>query len=699
MSKKEEPANAPRVARGAGWAVLAAMLGLLAPTMQATPPPPALGVTAITVASAAGSYSVILTATGAWLADANASFLHLASGSMAGTGSALVVFSVDEYTGTGTRTGTLTIDGLTLTVTQAAANYAQAYAGITLASGLNSPGPLTVDGSGNVYFGNYASSIDMGGFNYPTGPMLEEWSPSTQQVTTVLGDNSSLNTSSHLTGTDLWSGCVADVLAPGTYSGVIGTTWILWLGALVADSSGNVYWPASADTYGICKYSPGSGPMPVGELEQWVSPVGGDTSPETGLAMDAHGNLYAADAADQLIWKWNPAAQQLTTIANVPPNQPGALAVDGLGNLYFTDWQEVCEWNAATQQVTVLMPASGHNFVGLAANGSGDVYVLDDENNGIYKWSAAAQQATLLFSYWEGMDVSFMLQSPNGIALDADGNIYVSDNGDNAIREFIPTFEGLAVTSLQEGHAAGSDSVAVSFLPASSTLPWSANTTTSWLHLPLPGWCGSYCPTYSSASGTGAGTLQFTFDANTGAVRTGVITLDSGLTLTVTQASPSLEGQTIIFAALANQPYGTAPFTVSATASSGLAVSFSAPSGSVCTVSGAAVTLAAVGLCVIQATQAGNAIYAAALPVSQSFQVTAVVKTPSPVSCDLNGDGVVNVQDVQNVINQAMGLPGGAAIGTGDFSGGGAIGVVDVQIVINSALGDTGSTYWSQNEG
>ena len=82
------------------------------------------------------------------------------------------------------------------------------------------------------------------------------------------------------------------------------------------------------------------------------------------------------------------------------------------------------------------------------------------------------------------------------------------------------------------------------------------------------------------------------------------------------------KSQTITFGALSNQAFGTAPFTVSATASSGLAVSFTSTTSAVCTVSGATVTLVASGTCTIQATQAGNANYAAATPVNQSFQVT-----------------------------------------------------------------------------
>ncbi len=89
-------------------------------------------------------------------------------------------------------------------------------------------------------------------------------------------------------------------------------------------------------------------------------------------------------------------------------------------------------------------------------------------------------------------------------------------------------------------------------------------------------------------------------------------------TVTVTQA-----GQTITFGPLSNQVLGAAPFAVSATASSGLAVSFNSQTTGVCTVSGNIVTLGAVGTCTIQATQGGNTNYAAATPVNQSFQVTA----------------------------------------------------------------------------
>jgi len=84
----------------------------------------------------------------------------------------------------------------------------------------------------------------------------------------------------------------------------------------------------------------------------------------------------------------------------------------------------------------------------------------------------------------------------------------------------------------------------------------------------------------------------------------------------------SMQSQTITFANPGTQTVGT-PLTLSATATSGLVVSFASQTTSICTVSGTAATFVAVGNCNIQATQAGNSTYAAATAVSQSFAVNA----------------------------------------------------------------------------
>jgi hypothetical protein len=79
--------------------------------------------------------------------------------------------------------------------------------------------------------------------------------------------------------------------------------------------------------------------------------------------------------------------------------------------------------------------------------------------------------------------------------------------------------------------------------------------------------------------------------------------------------------QTITFNAIPAQTVGT-PVSLTATASSGLAVSFASLTSSVCTVSGNTATLILAGTCTIQASQSGSSNFSAAASVSQSFSVT-----------------------------------------------------------------------------
>jgi len=91
-------------------------------------------------------------------------------------------------------------------------------------------------------------------------------------------------------------------------------------------------------------------------------------------------------------------------------------------------------------------------------------------------------------------------------------------------------------------------------------------------------------------------------------------------------STPTPQGQTVNFGSIAVQTVGT-PLTLSASATSGLTVSFASTTPSVCTVSGTTASFIASGTCTIQATQAGNSTYSAAAPVSQSFTVSGESQT------------------------------------------------------------------------
>jgi sugar lactone lactonase YvrE len=101
------------------------------------------------------------------------------------------------------------------------------------------------------------------------------------------------------------------------------------------------------------------------------------------------------------------------------------------------------------------------------------------------------------------------------------------------------------------------------------------------------------------------------------------VAVGSGPEITVLSALgyDSSTPQTITFGSLGNVTFGVAPFSITASASSGLAVSFASTTTTVCTVSGSTVTIIAAGMCSIIASQPGNAIYSAAPPVARSFTV------------------------------------------------------------------------------
>jgi hypothetical protein len=136
----------------------------------------------------------------------------------------------------------------------------------------------------------------------------------------------------------------------------------------------------------------------------------------------------------------------------------------------------------------------------------------------------------------------------------------------------------------------------------------------------------------------------------------------------------SFTAQIITFGTLPDQMFGAPPFSVSASASSGLAVSFNSQTTPVCTVSGTTVTLVSLGTCSIVATQAGNTIYAPATPVIQTFTVTTGTKV-SKVGVFRNGTWHLDLSGTPQWaqatdLTGGLGLPGDIPV-VGDWNGSG----------------------------
>jgi len=135
-----------------------------------------------------------------------------------------------------------------------------------------------------------------------------------------------------------------------------------------------------------------------------------------GVALDASGNLFVADTGNCTIRRISPAAV-VTTFAGDAGNSGSA---DGAGSA-----------------------AQFNSPVGVAVDGSGNVYVADTGNNTIRKASPAGVVTTLAGTAGssgsaDGAGGAARFFSPNSVAVDGSGNLYVADTNNNTIRMISP---------------------------------------------------------------------------------------------------------------------------------------------------------------------------------------------------------------------------------------------------------------------
>ena len=262
-----------------------------------------LGASTLTESPATGTDSVVFAALGpvpAWTATANAAWLHLDAANQEGTGSTNVVFTFDANPGA-TRVGTLTVAGLTVTITQAGSTYVAADPFTTLvSSNLNVPAGIAVDGAGNIYI---VDSDD---------EAIKKWTKATDTVTTLV--SSGLN---YPTG-------------------------------VAVDGAGNVYFADGLKNV-LKVWSAGDGTVTTLISTGLFYPFG--------VAVDGSGNIYIADAGDNAIKEWSATDGTLKTLVSEGLNSPFRVAVDGAGNVYIADYgnSTIKEWTVANGNVTTLV--------------------------------------------------------------------------------------------------------------------------------------------------------------------------------------------------------------------------------------------------------------------------------------------------------------------------------------------------------
>ena len=291
------------------------------------------------------------------------------------------------------------------------------------------------------------------------------------------------------------AGVIATVAGTGIrgYSGDSGpavSAYLHYPAGVAADSEGNIY-IADTENHRIRKVgAEGNISTVAGSAGFGLS---GDGGPATAaefvfpadVAVDSAGNLYIADTENHRIRRVD-ARGYIATFAGAEAygfsgdggpsnlarlNFPQDAAVDGVGNVYIADTfnHRIRKVDAngyiATFAGTGIPGYSGNGGPaaeaqlnipeGVAVDGIGNVYIADTGNNRIRKVGADGNTSTVAGGGNPtdgvgdgGPATAARLSSPQDVAVDGDGNIYIADTHNGLIRRVsadgnISTFAGV----------------------------------------------------------------------------------------------------------------------------------------------------------------------------------------------------------------------------------------------------------------
>ncbi len=199
--------------------------------------------------------------------------------------------------------------------------------------------------------------------------------------------------------------------------------------------------------------------------------VNASISDVTGVALDRFSNLYIADASNRRVRKVTPNGA-ITTIAGTGVEgfsgdggpaaeamlgRPAGLAVDAAGNLYIADSTNHRIRRIDTNGIITTVAGNGiAGFsgddgpaiqaslqfpIGVAVDSFLNLYIADGDNNRIRKVTPSGTIRTVAgggagrFSGDGGPATAAALNIPEDVALDAAGNLYIADAGNNRVRK------------------------------------------------------------------------------------------------------------------------------------------------------------------------------------------------------------------------------------------------------------------------
>jgi len=440
--------------------------------------------------------------------------------------------------------------------------------------------------------------------------------------------------------------------APVTFDGVGNNAGFNLPSGLASDATGNIY---------VSDY--GSGAIRKITPSAVVTTINNVSNP-SGLAIDKQGNFFVTDFEYNYVYKINPAGVKSIFAGNGSAGSangsgssasfygPGGIIADASGNLYLADQQNnMIRKITNAGLVSTIAGKSGQTGVndgpianavfnnpdGVCIDSQGNIYVADTKNNIIRKISTAGIVSTfagnMIASSVDATGSAASFNYPTGLAIDVSDNLYVADYKNNQIRKITPA--GVVTTvagSGAFGSANGVGRTATFNNPLNLTFDPSGDLYVAdfannlvrkiiiaayTIDKPLPPGL-----VFDPATGIISGTPTTIFPVTTYTITahntygTGTATLVIGVT--------SIVAQTITFPALGSVVYGAANFNASATSTnSTIPITYASNNTSVATVdAGGTINITGVGQTAITASQAGNATYSAATPVSQVLTVT-----------------------------------------------------------------------------
>ena len=210
----------------------------------------------------------------------------------------------------------------------------------------------------------------------------------------------------------------------------------------------------------------------------------------SGVAVDAYGNLFIADTDNQRVRKVDTNGI-ITTVAGNGTNgyagdsglatnaslfSPASVAVDGLGNLFIADMDNQRVRKVDTHGIITTVAGNGdYGFSGdgvpatnasvwapsaVAVDGAGNLFIADEGNQRIRKVgtngviSTVAGSGASGYSGDGGAATTAGLDFPDGLAVDAYGDIFIADSYSDRIRQVTPN----GIIGTLAGNGTASDS-------------------------------------------------------------------------------------------------------------------------------------------------------------------------------------------------------------------------------------------------